>query len=49
MKLERLFEKFDLFAEAPDAVARMREVIAWSAFSGVLSPGERNQSHGISA
>ena len=44
MKLERLFEKFDLFAEAPDAVARMREVILWSAFSGVLSPGERNQS-----
>ncbi|MDY0282804.1 MAG: restriction endonuclease subunit S [Salinivirgaceae bacterium] len=44
MKLERFFEKFDLFAEAPDAVTRMREVILWSAFSGVFSPGERNQS-----
>ena len=27
MKLETFFEKFDLFADAPDAVAKMRELV----------------------
>ena len=27
MKLETFFEKFDLFADAPDAVEKMRELI----------------------
>jgi len=27
MKLETFFEKFDHFAEAPDAVAKMRELV----------------------
>jgi type I restriction enzyme S subunit len=43
MKLETFFEKFDLFADAPDAVAKMRELIMWSAFSGAFSAEERNQ------
>lgn len=37
MKLERFFEKFDLFAEAPDAVARMREVVLELAVRGKLT------------
>lgn len=36
MKLERFFEKFELFAEAPDAVTRMREVVLDFAISGRL-------------
>ena len=36
MKLERFFEKFELFAEAPDAVARMREVVLELAVRGRL-------------
>jgi type I restriction enzyme S subunit len=36
MKLERFFEKFELFAEATDAVARMREVIRHLAITGAL-------------
>ena len=36
MKLERFFEKFELFAEAPDAVARMREVVLELAVRGKL-------------
>ena len=43
MNLETFFEKFDQFAEAPDAVAKMRELIMWSAFSGAFSAEERNQ------
>ena len=27
MRLETFFEKFDLFADAPDAVAKMRELV----------------------
>ena len=27
MKLETFFEKFDQFADAPDAVAKMRELV----------------------
>ena len=37
MKLERFFEKFELFAEAPDAVARMREVVLELAVRGKLT------------
>jgi type I restriction enzyme S subunit len=40
MKLERFFEKFELFAEAPDAVARMREVMLDFAISGRLVASE---------
>ena len=38
MKLETFFEKFELFAEAPDAVARMREVIFELSAAGRLLP-----------
>ncbi len=38
MKLETFFEKFDLFADAPDAVAKMRELIVESAIRGNLVP-----------
>ena len=40
MKLERFFEKFELFAEAPNAVARMREVMLDFAISGRLVASE---------
>jgi type I restriction enzyme S subunit len=43
MTLETFFEKFDQVADAPDAVAKMRELIMWSAFSGSFSAEERNQ------
>lgn len=43
MKLETLFEKFDEFAGAPDALAKMRELIMWSAFSGALSTEKRDR------
>lgn len=43
MNLETFFEKFDLFADAPDAVARMRELIMSSAFSGAFSNEPRDQ------
>ncbi|MEO8298596.1 MAG: restriction endonuclease subunit S [Burkholderiales bacterium] len=36
MKLETYFEKFDLFADAPDAVATLRELILESAIRGNL-------------
>jgi type I restriction enzyme S subunit len=42
MKLETFFEKFDQFADAPDAVARMRELIMSSAFSGAFSTEKRD-------
>ena len=38
MKLETFFEKFELFAEAPDAVTRMREVIFELSAAGRLLP-----------
>jgi type I restriction enzyme, S subunit len=38
MKLETFFEKFDQFADAPDAVAKMRELVLHLAFSGKLLP-----------
>lgn len=43
MRLETFFEKFELFADAPGAVARMRELVLWSAFSGTFSGEERDQ------
>jgi len=36
MNLETLFEKFDLFADAPDAVAKMRELVLELAIRGKL-------------
>lgn len=36
MKLETFFEKFELFADAPDAVARMRELVLEWAVRGRL-------------
>ncbi len=42
MKLETFFEKFDQLADAPNAVAKMRELVMWSAFSGAFSSEERN-------
>jgi type I restriction enzyme S subunit len=37
MKLEMFFEKFELFADAPDAVAKMRELVLELAVRGQLS------------
>ncbi|WP_448871035.1 restriction endonuclease subunit S [Desulfobulbus propionicus] len=45
MKLATFFEKFELFADAPDAVARMREVVLELAVRGRLvdqSPADGN-------
>ena len=42
MKLETFFEKFDQFADAPDAVAKMRELVLELAAKGALS--ERHAS-----
>jgi type I restriction enzyme S subunit len=39
VKLETFFEKFEQFAGAPDAVAKMRELVLRLAFSGGLSGG----------
>ena len=36
MKLETFFEKFDQFADAPDAVAKMRELVLELAVTGKL-------------
>lgn len=43
MTLDTFFKKFDQFADAPDAVAKMRELILWSAFSGAFSGEKRDQ------
>jgi type I restriction enzyme S subunit len=37
MKLETFFEKFDQFADAPDAVAKMRELVLNLAVKGKLT------------
>lgn len=37
MRLKHFFEKFDLFADAPDAVAKLREFILESALRGKLA------------
>jgi type I restriction enzyme S subunit len=42
MRLETFFEKFDLFADAPDAVAKMRELVLRLAFAGGLSGKNAN-------
>lgn len=42
MKLETFFEQFDQFADAPDAVARMRELIRNFAVTGKLVPQDPN-------
>jgi type I restriction enzyme, S subunit len=39
MTLDAFFEKFDLFADAPDAVAKMRELVLEMAATGRLIPG----------
>jgi type I restriction enzyme S subunit len=44
MKLETLFEYFEHFAGAPDAVAKMRELILRLAFNGGLSDAIASQS-----
>lgn len=41
MKLETFFEKFGLFADAPDAVAKMRELVLEFAVRGHLSKRRR--------
>jgi len=47
MKLETFFEKFDRFADAPDAVAKMRELVLQLAVQGKLV--ERKVSDGNAA
>ncbi len=42
MKLEAFFEKFELFAEAPDAVGRMRELVLELAVQGKLVDQKRS-------
>ena len=42
MKLETFFEKFDQLADAPDAVAKMRELVRRLAVTGVLVPQDTN-------
>src|SRR5262245_53942972 len=38
MKLETIFEKFDVFADAPDELAKMRELVLQLAVQGRLVP-----------
>ena len=46
MKLETFFEKFDLFADAPDAVAKMRELVLELAVRGKLcEPSPAPETH----
>jgi type I restriction enzyme S subunit len=42
MKLETFFEKFDQFADAPDAVAKMRELVRHLALTGTLVEQDDN-------
>jgi type I restriction enzyme S subunit len=44
MTLDTFFEKFELLADAPDAVGRMRELIMSSAFSGRFSSEKSDQA-----
>ena len=46
MKLETFSEKFDVLADTPDAVAKMRELVLRLAFSGRLS-GSRPGAEGV--
>ncbi|MBL9180533.1 MAG: restriction endonuclease subunit S [Verrucomicrobiaceae bacterium] len=43
MTLDTFFEKFDLFADAPDAVAKMRELVLHLAVTGKLVPQDPNE------
>ncbi len=46
MKLETFFEKFDQFADAPDAVAKMRELVLELAVQGKLvAPSPKPDKH----
>jgi type I restriction enzyme S subunit len=45
MKLETFFEKFDQFADAPDAVAKMRELVLELAVKGALSERHTSDQH----
>ena len=45
MKLETFFEKFEMFADAPNAVAKMRELVLELAIRGrLVSPGSPDSS-----
>lgn len=44
MKVERFFEKFELFADAPNAVAKMRELVLNLALHGRLLAESRGKS-----
>jgi len=46
MKLETFFEKFDQFADAPDAVAKMRELVLELAASGKLVDQQPTEGDG---
>ncbi len=46
MTLESFFEKFELFADAPDAVEKMRELVLRLAFTGSLT-GKRPPDDGV--
>lgn len=43
MKLETFFENFDQFADAPDAVAKMRGLLIHFAVSGKLAPNDQRE------
>jgi type I restriction enzyme, S subunit len=45
MTLETFFEKFDQFADAPDAVAKMRELMLQLAVQGKLVEGRENDGN----
>ncbi|MBL9044895.1 MAG: restriction endonuclease subunit S [Myxococcales bacterium] len=46
MNLDTFFEKFDLFADAPNAVAKMRELILWLAVRGKLTKQNLGEESG---
>jgi len=43
MKLETFFEKFDLFSDTPDAIAKLRELLTHAAVNGRLVPNDPNE------
>jgi type I restriction enzyme, S subunit len=49
MKLETFFEKFDQFADAPDAVAKMRELVLLWAVQGKLVVSKGDSASGLLA
>jgi len=49
MKLETFFDKFDLFADAPNAVVKMRELVLELAVRGRLFPSKNADSSAPSA